>query len=159
MKSEILINGAKTVLIQLTILFVFTTHASANYLIGSIYGGTRHPETIGFIALASVFLEYLVIRLTVGKYYTISEVVRAFLFINLITFPITQWLSWYVLFLAEIFPLVIEPYCYCIMLKNDTINTYKLAFAVIVANLTSFSLGFIAFINFEKIALIFWHIF
>jgi len=99
------------------------------------------------VALTCLLVEYLATRLLLKRHRPLP-VLASFVLVHLITFPITQFFGFFLSFLAEAFPLAVEPFLYTWLLRKfgmkvDSVNA--LAKPILVANLLSFVLGLVLF--------------
>lgn len=81
----------------------------------------------------------------------LRRVLPVFLLVNLITFPITQFLGLFLIWFAEIFPLTIEPILYRKHLKKKGIEIEGLTKIIVTANLISFVVGIVLVALFEML--------
>lgn len=126
---------------------VFTVPVLANPI--SIYptpwGETRHEEMFHFIAAVSLLLEYVAIRLLLGRQFSLLQGLLAFVVINLITFPLTTLVSGGIQWYAEVIPLVLEPLMFLFVAGRLQVKVPYLGAKVVGANLLSFAAGFVLF--------------
>jgi hypothetical protein len=96
---------------------------------------------IFYKAVTALLIEYLLVRRLLYPQGKFRYVLPAFIVINLITYPITLIASWYVIYLAELIPLICEPLLYKWYFRWIKVEVPHLTIKIIVANLVSFVVG------------------
>jgi hypothetical protein len=102
------------------------------------------------IVTIALFSEYLYIRKALKDFFTLPQLMTAFLISNIITFPLTAWAAQQVFWYAEAIPLLTEPIIYLyvayLFLDNELPTLVPQVFrSVTVANLVSFGVGVLLF--------------
>ncbi len=91
--------------------------------------------TIGFVAECAAMLVWL------GPHLTTGQILRAFVWINLITFVPTQIVGVAFSWLAELIPLIVEPLLYRGVARRAGVEIPGLTRKVVLANVLSFFVG------------------
>jgi hypothetical protein len=129
-------------LIRLSVLFFgFYAQAYANPFILGLYGDLGISIVV---SLACLYVEFLVVNWFYKKQLPPKRLFLSFLFANGITFLPTQLLSTVLGPLAEALPLYLEPILYRRYLGRHDIQLHDLNKKVIIANLISFFVGWLA---------------
>jgi hypothetical protein len=111
----------------------------ANPYMPDLYSSKSNGVIWALVAFPSLLIEYLIVRILLSPQVKFGGALSSFFIINLITFPITQFLGQFLIWFAELVPLILEP----VMYKNclQGIKVPKLKSKIIAANLISFGLG------------------
>lgn len=127
-------------------VLLFASHIKANPIFPDLYGMSGDGNLFLFVALSAMVVEFFAIRFAFRKWLKLKDILPAFLLINLISFMLTTFLTWWIAWFAEILPLAIEPFMYKrYVCKPRKIEIPNLAIRVIIANLISFAYGLIAY--------------
>ena len=122
----------------LTALLVIWTTRSVLANPPSAIPGLSETAALLFIAPMALLIEYIAVTLFLRKWMPFRRILPVFILINLITFPITQFLGLFLVWFAEIFPLTVEPILYRKHLKKKGIEIKDLTKIIVTANLISF---------------------
>ena len=117
----------------------------ANPIVPDLYGMSGDGALWGLIATSAILIEYLVVRWLLNPWVKFRHVLPAFLIINLVTFPFTQFLGFMFVWLAEILPLAIEPPMYKWYFRRVGVEVPGLRAKIIGANLASFVVGVVMY--------------
>jgi prepilin-type processing-associated H-X9-DG protein len=127
------------------ILLGLAMDAQANPVATDLYGISGRIELWAIIAPFAMLIEFLAVRRLLSPQVKFRHILVAFIFINAITFPITQMLGLMFGWLAEIFPLAIEPMMYQRHMDKFGVAVPNLSRKIIGANLVSFFVGVVAY--------------
>ena len=124
-------------------LLIISISANANPYMPDLYSSKSNGVIWALAAFPSLLIEYLIVRLLLSPQVKLRIALRLFFIINLITFPITQFLGQFFIWFAELVPLICEPIMYEGRLGRAGIKVPKLRLKIVIANLISFALGII----------------
>jgi len=156
LKRDMILKEKYMLIIKIVLLVFITSFIYANPIIvtttqygGILYGGDLllfHWVVIGWLVLS---IEYLYLRTVLKEIPTII-LLKYFVLINLITYPITCIVSLFIFIFAEVIPLYFEPKYLAKKLQNDSYSYKYIKTQVFNANLISFFIGAIVSILLSK---------
>lgn len=131
----------------LTVAFIVGGASStyANPIMPDLYGMSGDGALWALIAPSAILIEYLVVRWLLHPWVKFRHVLPAFLIINLVTFPLTQFLGIMIVWLAEFLPLWLEPSMYRWYFGKIGVEVPALRARIVGANLASFAVGVVAY--------------
>jgi hypothetical protein len=124
-------------------LLALAGQAAANPVLSfdDLWGGGKSDDWVFLSTLVlSLLVEYLFLRLLIGRRMPVRDQVRAFVAANLITVIPTQIAGLFVGYLAEVIPLVVEPLAWR-GLRPAVPRVKGTVSAIVVSNLLGFAFG------------------
>ncbi len=125
------------------IVLLIGSYTYANPYMPDLYSSKSNGVIWILVASTSLMIEYLIVRILLSPQVKFRRAISSFLVINLITFPFTQILGQFIVWFAELFPLICEPLMYENRLKDIEVPNLRLK--IVSANLVSFILGILLY--------------
>ncbi len=123
-------------------LLALAGQAAANPVFPDIWGGQNDGWVFLSTLVLSLLVEYLLLRLLLGRRMPVRDQVRAFVSANLITVIPTQCAALFVGYLAEAIPLVFEPLAWR-GLRPAVPRVKWTVSAIVLSNLLGFAFGLV----------------
>ncbi len=140
-------RGKKIPLLAALLLAGMALPARANpvMVMFDLYGMANSFHLLLFVAISSLLVEYLAVRLLLNRWLDLWRLLPGFLLINLLTFPLTQLLGLFFSAFAEIVPLLLEPPMYRRLARQAGVTVPNVWARIVGANLISFGCGIAAY--------------